>query len=1184
MEQSWRLRHVVVLFILCVIAMTSAFAQYRAVLRGVVTDPSGAVVPGAQVTLKNKETNVTKVVTTSDDGIYSIPALPPGPYSMSVERQGFKKKIFENINVTADQIQGVDIALELGAATEQVTVAADETPLINTENASISTTISSSDVQKLPSYGRDVFQLVQLSPGVFGDASRDAGGNTFSQPGNQGPGGSGATTGVFATENRPQVSGAGGRTDANNVTLDGIGITSVSWGGAAIVTPNPDSVKEVRVLGNNYDAENGRFTGAQIQVISNNGTNNYHGSLFFKVNRPGLNSYQSFAGSAGLPSAPQRNQARYNDWGGSFGGPIIKNKLFAFFSYERISNGATNFSQAWFETPQVLALAPAGSIAASYAAYPGESPVGSIVTSNCASAGLTEGVNCMTVNGGLDIGSPLKTPLGTHDPTFVSLETQKANTPAGQPLPPLSPGLGSGFDGIPDIMNMNASGPNNSTNVQYNGRVDFNATSKDLIAFSIYHVPVTSQSYNGWRAANLFNHDATNQAMTLLWNHTFTPTLLNEFRVNAASWRWNELESNPQIPLGLPQPSFIGDQSNGNNIGSVNINSNPLGGPAGSIFDQWTYNLKDVVTKVHGSHNLKFGGEVTKLTFVQDAPWSARPNFGFNNFWDFLNDAPIKETGTFDPTNGQPTDVRKDSRSTLLGFFAQDDWKVKPNFTLNLGLRWEYFGPISFQHDALSALRLGEGQAALTGAYMKIGGNLYNADKTNFGPQIGFAWSPRALGSHDLNNKLVIRGGFGIGYNGEQEAITLNGWPNVPFTDGNAVLQGNQIVYAIPSDPHQFLPYPANPYTVLSFGTNNLPTTGGSPVAVTGFPNDFHTTRAYRYSVTGEYELGRNWVASIGYLGSQTRNLTRQENLNQVLGAQGVPLNPAIIAAQWYGHDASAGFNALLTEVRHSFSNSFQIDFQYRYASSHDDASGPYTVSNYVWDPSKNWGYSDFDTTHNFKFWGTWEPKFFSGTSGWAKVLGGWSFSGILNAHSGYPWTPVYYGFCDVVFAGGNCQNGTNSAVMPAAYLGGATANYGNGTFLSAGGNFPNGGPAYFTKPAFTSCAAQWPQAGTPPVNVVGPTPPPTCTAVPEAPGIERNAFRGPRYFDVDATLTKRFGLPKLPFFGEGAGFEFRISAFNLLNSLNLTNVQANVEDSHFGQAQNALGARTAEIQARFNF
>jgi Carboxypeptidase regulatory-like domain/TonB dependent receptor len=1129
-----------------------------------VTDASGAVIPGAKISLTNKETNNTRSVVSSEDGVYSIPQLPPGRYMLSVERDGFKKKLFEDFVVTADQIQGANVQLEPGAVSQEVTVSADETPLINTENASINTTITAQDVQKLPSFGRDVFQLTQLAPGVFGDASREGSGNSNSQPGNAGPGASGASSGVFSTENRPQVSANGGRTDANNITLDGIGITSVSWGGAAVVTPNEDSVKEVRVLSNNYDAENGRFSGAQIQVISQNGTNNYHGSLFFKVDRPGLNSFQPWSGSNDQPRNPERNTSRFNDWGGSIGGPIIKNKLFAFFSYERIANAATATAQGWFETPQLLASAPAGSIAAQYGAYPGEAAVGSVLDQSCSAAGLIEGTNCHAIAGqGLDIGRPLNPalfPLGTKDPSFQSATT---------------PGLGgdgsgslTNLDSVADIMYINAVGPNNGTNVQYNGRLDFQATSRDLIAFSIYKVPVSTLSYNTFRAANLFHHDATNEAETALWDHTFSPTLINELRVNAAGWRWNELASNPQIPLGLPQPLFIGDEAtDGGKIGSIKPSDNPLGGPAGSIFNQWTYGLKDVLTKVHGSHNLKFGAEVTKLTFVQDAPWSARPQFGFNNYWDFLNDAPVKESGTFNPLNGEPTDVRKDSRSTILGFFAQDDWKLRSNLTINLGLRWEYFGPISFQHGALSTLVLGSGANTLTDMHMRLGGNLYNADKHNIGPQIGFAWSPRSVAGHDLGSKLVVRGGFGIGYNGEQEAITLNGWPNVPFTNGNTNFTGSQIVYAIPSDPHQFLPYPANPNAVLTFGSNNLPATG-TPVSVTGFPANYPTPYSYRYSLTTEYEVGRNWVASLAYQGSKSRHLTRQENLNQVLGAQGIALNPMVYNVDYYAQDANATFNAFLAEAKHRFSSSFQLDFQYRYAKSADDASGPYEVSYYQWDPKANWGPSAYDATHLFKAWGIWSPRL--GGNGWVeKVLGGWTLSSIMNFHTGYPFSPVYFESCDVVFNHASCDNGGQSALLPAAYLGGATHSYSNATFLSKGGNFPNGGATYFTEPTVPPCAATFPA---------------TCTAIPQAPGTERNAFRGPRYFDVDATLAKRFGLPKLPLLGEGAGLEFRINAYNLLNSLNLKDVVNNINDPHFGQATTALGARTVEMQARFNF
>ncbi len=495
------------------------------------------------------------------------------------------------------------------------------------------------------------------------------------------------------------------------------------------------------------------------------------------------------------------------------------------------------------------------------------------------------------------------------------------------------------------------------------GRMDFNATSKDLLAFNIYYTPVNNTSFNGARPANIFYHNAINEAMTGLWSHTFSPTLINEARLNAAGWRWNELADNPQTPLGLPQTLYIGDPNNGNNIGTVCPGYNSLGGPAGSVFDQWTYGAKDTLTKVQGSHTLKFGAEVTKLHFVQEAPWSARPQWGFNNYWDFLNDAPSRETGVFNPQTGVPTDVRKDSRQTLIGIFLQDSYKVRPNLTLTAGLRWEYFGPVSFTRNQLSTVVLGSDPNPLTAMYMRIGGNLYNSQAGNFGPQLGFAWSPGGVAGHNFANRLVIRGGFGIGYTGEEQAITLNGWPNIPFTNNGANLLGSNILYDFPTDPHQFGPYPANPATIQTFNGNNIPVSG-SPVSVTAFPANFPTPMTYRYSLEGQYDIGHNWVATLGYQGSTSHHLTRQYNLNQVLGAQGFALNPQVNNVDYYAQDGNANYNALLAELQHRFSHSFEIDAQYRYAKGYDNESGPYSISNYQWDPRADWGPSSFDVTH----------------------------------------------------------------------------------------------------------------------------------------------------------------------------------------------------------------------------
>jgi hypothetical protein len=238
-----------------------------------------------------------------------------------------------------------------------------------------------------------------------------------------------------------------------------------------------------------------------------------------------------------------------------------------------------------------------------------------------------------------------------------------------------------------------------------------------------------------------------------------------------------------------------------------------------------------------------------------------------------------------------------------------------------------------------------------------------------------------------------------------------------------------------------------------------------------------------------------------------------------------------------------------------------------------DDGSNNFAVDNFQFDPRLAWGPSDFDATHFFKVWGIWSPTIFRGSNSWLeKIVGGWSVSGILNAHTGYPWTPVFNNIngestCDLIYIGGACANGSTGNLRPAAYLGGAGHDYSNDTFMTPGGNFPNGGLAYFAQPFY--------QPG-PAFPDVGP--------LPGVPGVSRNSFRGPRYFDVDATLSKAFGLPAMRVLGENAKIEFRANFYNLFNNLNLTNMDAVVTDSNFGSAQDALAGRTIELQARFSF
>ena len=1153
----------------------AAQAQFRASIQGTVSDISGAVIPGATVTLTDLGTGKVLTSTSDDRGLYNFNGLPPDQFSIVVEKTGFQKKVLDHVELIPEQANAVNLQMQLGGSNQTVTVQGDEQPALDTETASVSGTISSNEIQHLPSFGRDVFQLSQLAPGSFGDGSQSAGGGTNNLPGTQ-IGGAGATDGIFKTENGPQIVANGGQNNANGVTIDGISTASAVWGGTSVITPSEDSVGDVKIVSNSYDAESGRFSGAQIQVTSKSGTNDVHGSLFFKADRPGLNAYQRYNGpNSNVGDTPaarglQRDESRFNQFGGSIGGPIWKNKVFAFFNYETLRNNTAVTAQEWYDTSAFDKLAPAGSIASTLLTFPGSAVnAGGQVSATCANIGLNEGVNCRTIAGqGLDIGSPLKTGLHKQDLTYQSSGT---------------PGVGSGLDGIADIGEYTTVNPSQITESQYNGRLDADVTSKDRITFTIYWVPVDTTDYNGpVRAYNLYHHSAINDAFAGIWNHTFSGSLLNEARVNAAGWRWNEVATNPQEPFGLPQDTIT-------TIGNLNGSSpattfNYFGAPGPSVYDQWTYSYQDVATKVSGRHTIKFGGGVTRLYYLNENIAGARPSYTFFNVWDFLNDAPEAESGLFNPLNGNPTANRQDERSDLWGFFVQDDFKVRPNLTVNLGLRYSYFGPLSAKQNNLSVLQLGSGANTFSDLRLRVGGNLYEAQKGNFGPQVGFAWSPMRD-----QGKLVLRGGFGMNYNQEETAIAANGSGNVPdvlnsnFTSSSPQSINPGIVYAIPTDVHTVLGYPSNPNTIVTFNANNLPTNGSA--AVVGFPSSVPTAYTYHYSLDTQYDIGHQWVATLGYQGSIGHHIIHQLNYNVLGAVAGVPLNPHANSIDYYNNEGFSNYHAMLAGLKHQFSHSFLLDTQYTWSKSMDDGSQPYYQDPYPYDPRLAYGRSDYNVGQAFKIYGLWQPVFFHGNSLLEKAAGGWSISGIFNAHSGFPWTPT---FSDVnngsIYYVGSGY-GSSEPLRPGAYKGGSGQSEANDTFKTGAGvggafnkNYPLGALNYFTIPIYTPI----------PNNAVFPQ----TFGAPQTPGVARNFLTGPGYKDVDATISKAFGLPKVKGLGENAKFEVRADAFNLFNNVNMNGSSISTAIStdgvtsnpSFGQAQSALGSRTLDLQARFSF
>lgn len=1142
----------VIFMLICVATLvTGARAQYRTSIQGVVTDPSGATISGVDLTLTNLGTGEVLTATSSDTGVYNFNALAASAkFRLEATKKGFQKKQIDNLELTPEQGNSVDVQLEVGAEVQTITVDGSTVPAIDAETANISGTVTDNQIQHLPSFGRDVFQLLQLAPGVFGDGAQGSNGNGQNLPGTQGPGGTGGSNGIFQTENGPQVLANGQQYESNGISIDGISTASAVWGGTTIITPSEDSVESVKVVSNGYDAEDGRFSGAQVQVTSKAGTNDFHGSAFYTAHRPGLNAFQGFNGNNGVT----RDDNLFSQYGGGIGGPIWKNKIFFYFNWETVQEpNSVGQGSGWFDTAAFDGLAAAGGpIAAQYLNFPGSQINNKGINDfACGAAGFTDAahatptnpVNCAAIPGqGLDIGSPLKSGIGTQDLSWTSTS---------------SPGVGGGLDGIADIANFNTTSRTTTAKNQYNGRVDFNATSRDHLSFTLYYVPQSTEFLNGPpRDYNEFHHQQINEAFAGIWNHTFSPTLLNEFRMNAAGWRWNEVSDNPQSPVGLPDDS-IGQ------TGSITLGS--FGPSIGSILDQWTYTVKDVATKVYGNHTIKFGGEITRLHYLQECAGCGTPSYQFFNIWDFLNDAPHNESGNFDPNTGVPTTLRQDDRENLWGFFVQDSVKVKRNLTITAGLRYSYYGPISSKQGNMFQAVPGMGADFSTGLVVRKG-HSWSANQGDFGPQFGFAWSPDRF-----HSRLVVRGGYGLNYNQNEIAISANivnnpgivVQPNFVSDTPTGINPG--ILYAVSSDIHSLTGYPANPAATGTFGPNGLPT-GATAVNAIIFPPDLPTMHVHHYSADVQYDLGHEWVVSVGYQGSHSYNLYFHSNPNAFAAASGFDLNPQIGGGDYWQNAAHGNYNALLLEGKHQFAKHFMLDAEFQWAKSMDDSSGPFFEQQFVNDPSLNYGRSDYNVGKAFKLYGLWQPVFFHGANRWLeKIAGGWSLSGIFNIHSGFPWTP------ELNTPGGAslyCANCGYTSVLP-IYLGGAGTSTSNDAFKT-GSNFGGGnGSAFFTAPTFTT----FPDAGT------------FGNENPGA-GIRRNSFTGPGYRDVDISISKAFGLPKIPILGENAKFEFRMDAYNVFNNLNFnpTSISNTIGSPNFGTAQSALAGRVVTLGARFSF
>jgi len=1090
-------------------------AQFRASVQGNVLDPTGAVVPDATVTLLNLETGREQQSHSNENGFYVFSGLAPGRFTVTVEKTGFKKLTLENIRVEAEQVRGLNLPLETGEISQTITVAEQVGPALQTENANISGVFSSEQVQRLPQLNRNPYELIRLAPGVLGDGGRSGIGNAVGLPNTTGPGGS--NTSIFQTEVQTPVSANGQRVSSNNYQLDGVSVNSLNWGGAAVVTPNQEAVKEMRVTANAYSAEYGRNSGAQIEVISKNGTNDFHGAALFKLNEPGLNAYNSYGG---VEAPPVRVNNKFRQFAGSVGGPIVRDKLFFFASYEGLRNQSTSFDTNFVETDQfrqsVIAARP-GSIAARILNEPGIQPrIAAAITVPCPTGFAT--ASCQSVAGGLDIGSP-------------------AGRTGGYTTIP-----GGGLDGIPDIQFAQLALPNRLRGHQYNARGDLNLGVHSLALSTFVTNRRETGSYSGGRSRPLadLTTTPTNLAATVTHTWAIAPALLNQARFNFTRFSFNGVESSPDTNFGIPLIEIESLPFDRIRFGAERSESTP------AVFAQNTFEFRDIANWVAGNHALKLGFEVRREQDNNNLVGGARPIYTFDGLFNFANDAVKFEGVNADPTTGSPADAQRYFRTGLYAGFVQDDWKLRPGLTLNLGVRYEYFSPLTDERGKISNLVFGSN--LLQDARVVSQQRLYEPDRNNFAPRVGFAWSPAIL------NRMVARGGFGIFYNRIPNVLFSNSRGNPPnfarysicCGSADSPYAGGRILYAVGSS-REPSSYPLNPS--LAVGIDPVTGTPREPVEIWGAQRDTPNSYVYVWSTDLQYSLPSNLVATLGYQASSGHKLIRIVNQNFLY-----PQNPRFFQVLFPQPDVNSNFHALNARLTRRFAQGVQIDAGYRFSKSIDTLSyegpGAETNQTYPQDLRSERGPSDFDATHFFVVSGVWELPFRRDQQGAiGRLIGGFQVSGIVTARSGFPWTPKTGQ--SVTTPGGP----TLAPTRPVAYLGGALADYSDDAFIRPGGNFPGGGRRYFD------------------ITRSGP------------PGIGRNSFRGPRYFSTDLSVAKRTRL-----WSEVSNLDLRMNLYNAFNQLNLApfgflSQSTFIEnDTFFGRADRGLAGRVVELQARFEF
>jgi Carboxypeptidase regulatory-like domain/TonB dependent receptor len=1202
MESAFRNTWTYSLLAFVILALSvGAFAQGAGELTGLVTDATGAVVSGVEVKLSNTATGEVRTTVTTPSGNYSFPALPiVGTYTLEVGSKGFKSTKVQNVIVSVGTITTRDVKLEIGVATEQVTVEAGA-QLIQTEDSSLSQLVDRRVWENMPLEARNANDFVNL---VAGAVPEQLAGGTF-----RGAAVNGTRTGTgnFMVEG----------VDNNEQGQGGVSICGTACGqGGANTSISPDAIEEYRVVTHDFNAEFGKAGGFVTDTVLKGGTNQWHGSLFEYNRIQKLTAEDWFTNVAAPVNGVQpRDHLVRNQFGGSVGGPIVKDKTFFFLTAEahrlRQSSpvSATSMTQQFYDFVNTGAFATyihANTGCGSGCAVP--TTVGPIFQSE-----LQKFPQAMPlVNSTITCPLPATT---THNPNCYSegLFYGGATVQTGLQYP--VPLFDTATEGSVTPINQ----------YRWSVKFDHRLTSNDQLnaVYLFEDTHFQCNFCNNDTGAFGVPEDNPNRAQTLgiTWAHTFSPTVLNQFKAGYVRRTANFFGPGSE---GIPEQL------------SIDALSSQFGGSTAipQLFTENQFQYKDDISVTKGKHQLKFGAEYRRTrnqsAFKADLwghfwSWSAEDLITDSVFTDAVSTyyglssrygGWYQAGAAVNPTNATVPNFSRGYRANEVAFYGQDDWRVSSRLTLNLGLRWEYFGP---PHNVISNIDsnyyFGTPVTPIatatnnpffpknsvfyayeaTAVPQVHNTSIWNKDLHNFGPRVGFAFD--TLG----NQKLVLRAGFGIYY----DRMYNNVFENIRFNPPFYADENFGFINRVGAGP------------TLQPGLFSIPFTAANTAQFVNpalFPNgppkptprhiDQNLVNAYyeQFSFGAEYALAKDFALEASYVGTLGRKLVGILNRNTFDGRNACPLSgggyaagdPCTLAGfpngfsggrpnliinsdNARGNFYSSNYNALDLTLRKRFSYGLSFNANYTYAKALDQLSDVFRTKNTaisatdVQNLRADYGPADFDIRNRFVISLNYDLPFMKSN----RWLGGWALNTITSWSTGSP-----VGLYDSLASGDSNKDGvlTNRP----AYIGsGAPTNAIMGK-REVAGVYQYLDPAKFA-PATTTHDAFVAVAGG------GATPPYVCPATAATMGglwcdgnLGRGAIPGPMFTDVDFGVSKNFRIT------ERMKLRFDANFFDLLNHPNFSNPQGNISSGAFGQAQSTYGDtgghRVTQLALRLDF